>query len=85
MKRSSPAAVRSDVDVRATRFPFITRMPTDRWPASSTSSVSPIRTLTDSSEPDCAKTSATSSAAAAGPVDQFGSQIEERVDGVIGH
>ena len=52
MKRSRPRGVRSDVEVSATRLPFITRMPTERCPASSTSSGSPSRTWTESSEPE---------------------------------
>lgn len=62
-KRLIPRGVRSDVEVSATRFCLfssITRIPRLRWPASFTSSGSPMRTLVESCEPERAMASATS-------------------------
>ena len=61
-KRSSPASVRSLVDVEATRLCWMTRSPAERVPASSTSSGSPLRTLAESSAPERSTHSATRSA-----------------------
>jgi len=59
-QRSMPLAVRSLVEVVATRPPRITRKETPWCPASSTSSVLPTRTLAESSQPVRALASATS-------------------------